>query len=113
MTRPTSSFDHGLQHERTALAWERTAISTMVAGLVISRFAAVESFWPVAIGGLMLVVFGGALLVWAGAHYDDLHGALRAGTSVVHPGIAKLVGAVTLIGTGTSLVLAIAVALRD
>ena len=28
--RPSTVFDAGLQHERTALAWERTAISTMV-----------------------------------------------------------------------------------
>ena len=40
--RPTSSYDAGLQHERTALAWERTAISAMVAGIVFAGlFAAI------------------------------------------------------------------------
>jgi hypothetical protein len=78
-------FDTGLQHERTSLAWERTAISMMVAGLVLSRFAATEDFWLLAAAGMAQVVFGAVVLVWSGAHYEDLHGALRSGTDVVHP----------------------------
>jgi uncharacterized membrane protein YidH (DUF202 family) len=93
------------------LAWERTAISMMVAGLVLSRFAATEAFWLLAVGGMAQVVFGGAILVWAGAHYEELHGALRRGTDIVHPRAARLVGLVTIVGTGVGLVAAIIVAL--
>jgi uncharacterized membrane protein YidH (DUF202 family) len=110
--RPTQVFDAGLQHERTSLAWERTAISMMVAGLVLSRFAATEGFWLLAAGGMAQVVFGAGLLVWSGSHYEELHGVLRSGTDVVHPAAARWVGLATIAGTGTGLALAIAVATR-
>ena len=109
--RPVEVFDAGLQHERTSLAWERTAISMMVAGLVLSRFAAVEAFWLLAAGGMLQVVFGAALLVWSGVHYEDLHGTLRRGTDVVHPSAASWVGIATVLGTGAGLVAAITVTL--
>jgi uncharacterized membrane protein YidH (DUF202 family) len=108
--RPTEVFDAGLQHERTSLAWERTAISMMVAGLVLSRFAATEEFWLLAAGGMAQVVFGAALLVWSGSHYEELHGVLRSGTDVVHPSAARWVGLATIAGTGAGLVAAVVVA---
>jgi uncharacterized membrane protein YidH (DUF202 family) len=108
--RPTTSFDSGLQHERTALAWERTAIATMVAGLVLSRFAAIHEYWLAAGAGMLQTAFGAGLLVWTGAHYEDLHGPLRAGDDVVHPSAARTVGLVTVSATGLALAAAIAVA---
>ncbi len=109
--RPATSFDTGLQHERTALAWERTAIAMIVAGLVLSRFAAIHDYWLAVGAGLLQTVFGAGLLLWTGAHYDDLHGPLRAGADVVHPAAARIVGLVTVSTSGLALVLAIAVAL--
>ena len=105
--RPVEVFDTGLQHERTSLAWERTAISVMVAGLVLSRFAATEAFWLLAAGGMLQVVFGAALLVWSGVHYEDLHGTLRRGADVVHPSATRWVGIATIAGTGAGLVAAV------
>ena len=108
--RPTSTFDRGLQHERTALAWERTAVAMMVAGVVLGRFAATEALWPFAVLGLGQTAFGGVLLVWAGTHYDDLHGPLRQGAGVVHPGAARVVGAGTVAATFVALVVGVAAA---
>ena len=109
--RPTEVFDTGLQHERTSLAWERTAISMMVAGLLLSRFAATEEFWLLAAGGMVQVVFGAVLLVWSGAHYEELHGTLRRGADVVHPSAVRWVGLATIASTGAGLIAAIAVTL--
>jgi uncharacterized membrane protein YidH (DUF202 family) len=109
--RPASVFDTGLQHERTSLAWERTSISMMVAGLLLSRFAATEEFWLLAAGGMAQVTFGAVLLVWSGLHYEDLHGPLRSGTDVVHPSAARWIGLATIAGTGAGLVAALVVAL--
>ena len=110
MTRPARTFDGGLQQERTALAWERTAIATMVAGVVLARFATIEGFDLVAAIGLLQTAFGGGLLVWSGAHYEDLHAPLRAGDAIVHPSAARLVGLVTLSGIGVAVAVGIAVA---
>lgn len=100
-------FDSGLQHERTSLAWERTAISMMVAGLVLSRFAATEAFWLLAAGGMAQVTFGAVLLVWSGVHYEELHGTLRRGADVVHPSATRWIGLATIAGTGAGLIAAI------
>ncbi|HYN34900.1 MAG TPA: DUF202 domain-containing protein [Ilumatobacteraceae bacterium] len=108
--RPSTSFDVGLQHERTALAWERTAIAMMIAGLVLSRFAAIHEFWLFAAVGLLQTAFGAGLLVWAGSHYEDLHGPLRDGADVVHPLAARVVGVVTVITVGLGLAMAVAIA---
>ena len=105
--RPTESFDDALPHERTALAWERTAVSLMVAGILLARFTAADGHVVLSVIGLGLTLFGGAVLVWAGAHYEALHGPLRAGDPVVHPTATRTVGIVTVIASGASLIFAL------
>lgn len=109
--RPEQVFDGGLQQERTALAWERTAIASMVAGVLLARYSAQELHVAVAAIGILQVVLGALLLIWAGAHYDDLHGPLRAGDSPVHPLAARVVGLATVCFSGAGLVVALAIAL--
>ena len=105
--RPTESFDDALPHERTALAWERTAISIMVAGILLARFTARDGHVALSVCGLALTVFGGAVIVWAGAHYEALHGQLRDGDPIVHPSAARAVGIVTVIACGSAFVFAV------
>lgn len=109
--RPQRVFDPGLQHERTALAWERTAIAAMVAGVLLARYAAETVHYTVATIGVGQVVVGAVILLWAGRHYDDLHGPLRAGESPVHPTAARIVGLATVAFTGLALVLSLMIAL--
>jgi uncharacterized membrane protein YidH (DUF202 family) len=104
--RPATSFDAGLQHERTALAWERTAISTMVAGALLGRWAAQDAAPLFGVFGIVQVAFGGALLAWAGRHYEDLHGPLRSGVNPTHPRAVYVVGVATTVGIGAALALA-------
>jgi uncharacterized membrane protein YidH (DUF202 family) len=111
--RPDNHFDMGLQHERTALAWERTAISTMVAGVLLARYGAQDAHFTIALVGILQVAIGGGLLVWTGFHYDDLHGPLREGSSVVHPSAARIIGITTVVFTAFALVLAVLLAFVD
>lgn len=103
--RPDVSFNPSLQHERTALAWERTAISVMVSGVVLSRVSALEEAWALAVIGMGLTAGGGAVLVWAGLRYDDLHGPLRRGEDVVHPLAARLLGVMAMVVAAAGLTL--------
>ncbi len=105
--RPAEIFDHGMQHERTALAWERTAISVMVAGVILSRYAASDAHLSFAAAGIAQTLVGAGLLVWAGRHYTELHGPLRSGASVLHPRATKLVGLSTVLFSGVGLALAV------
>ena len=107
--RPSEVFDVGVQHERTALAWERTAIAMLVNGILLARYAAEETHWVFASIGLAETIAGGGILIWAGFHYDQLHGPLRAGESVVHPTSTRIVGGLALLFIGASLLLAVLV----
>lgn len=100
-------IDVGLQHERTALAWERTAISMMVAGILLARYAAADAHFSLGLLGLVHTAIGGGLLVWAGNNYEGLHGPVREDTEVVHPNLARLVGITTIASTGLALLLAV------
>lgn len=109
--RPDSVFDPGLQHERTALAWERTAIASMVAGVLIARYASQSLHFAFAFVGLAQVVVGAGLLVWSARHYEDLHGPLRSGESPIHPTATRLVGLTVIAFTGAALALSIIITL--
>jgi len=92
-----------LQQERTALAWERTAFAAIVAGLLFVRTA---SGWHplLTLIGFGQVLFGGGLLIWAGHHYDELHGPLRAGENPVRPGATRAVGIMATVFTAAAAV---------
>ncbi|WP_043668101.1 DUF202 domain-containing protein [Clavibacter michiganensis] len=83
-------FDPGLQPERTALAWRRTALALVVGSLLGLRVL------PALLGVAGLVVAAAgvitALAVLASAHrrYRRVHRALTAGSA--DPGTASLPG---------------------
>jgi uncharacterized membrane protein YidH (DUF202 family) len=107
---PEKVVDPGLQHERTTLAWERTAIAAMVAGLLLGRSAAGSGHWIGALAGMVQVVVGASILVWAGWRYSDLHEPIRNGDDIVHPTAARLLGLATICFTGVGSLHAIVLA---
>lgn len=102
-----TSFDPGLQAERTALAWERTGFSMMAAGVLFGRYAVTDAHEVLAAGGVAQMGLGAGLLMWAGFRYWGMQGPLWADEPVVHPTAARIVGLATIVFTALALLLAI------
>ncbi len=96
-----------MQHERTAMAWERTAFSLLVAGAAIGRIAVSDGFLIPAIVGGLIVVLAILVLLWSARHYEELHGPLRAGESPVHPTATRLVGFAAIAGSVIGLLIGV------
>lgn len=97
--RPDRIFDPGGQHERTALAWERTAVALMVAGgLLLKHAIDSDAAWAEVLG-LLGVTAGAGLLLWAARRYESLHGVLRSEADVIHPTMLRTVALTTVVLT--------------
>ena len=103
--RPANSIDGGLQHERTALAWERTAIAMMVAGLVLARYAAKEHGALLGSVGVLQTAAGATLLLWASRNDELLHNPARPASAVPQVWLTRVVGLVNLVFIAFALVL--------
>lgn len=102
-------LDPGLQHERTELAWDRTALSLMVVGALCVRIA-VTSLGVAWAGPGLLVVGAGAGVLWLGVRHSRRRVAsLRAAGSPVRPADLTSLGAAALGASLVALVLAVAV----
>ncbi len=109
--RPDTVFDPMLQHERTALAWERTAIASMVSGTLLARRAA-DLHVSLAALGLLQVVLGAALLIWDGTALRAVTRApFAAARARAHPDAVRIIGLTTVGFCGAATVIAIASAM--
>lgn len=94
------------------MAWERTAFSQIIAGAAIGRVALADrgSNGPMLLAagaGMIAVLAGAGMLLWAGVRYTDLDVAdFGEAEPPVHPRAAALVGLMAVVLSGLSLVLA-------
>lgn len=102
-------IDPGLQAERTSLAWERTAIAAMVAGVLLARYEA-DDIPLAAVVGFAGVLGGAVLLVWSAVQPDDPRPSGPAGTAA-RIGVIRAVGVATVAFLFLALVFAVATAL--
>lgn len=109
--RPMNSIGGGLQHERTLLAWERTAVAMMVGGLALARYASISGHVLFGVAGILQTAGGGALLFWAGINHDELHSPATPASAVPQVALARLVGIGTVVFTVTAAVLVLLLAL--
>jgi uncharacterized membrane protein YidH (DUF202 family) len=98
-------WDRGAQPERTALAWSRTTLALIVAGLLCVRLAPSPAGAAVAAA----VVCGGAALQLrrTRAQLRIRHRRLRSGGSVADPGSILLTTALTVLLGAVGLLIAL------
>jgi uncharacterized membrane protein YidH (DUF202 family) len=107
---PADPIGGGLQHERTALAWERTAIAMMVAGVLIARYAALELHPAAGLIGIAETVGGGLLFYWAGTHDRELHDPTEPAGTVPKVQLTRVVGLSTVAFCGLATIVAVIIA---
>lgn len=103
-----------LANERTLLAYSRTALAFIVAGLAIagSRPIAGTSFWFAALG-LPVIVVGAAVALGGGRRFLATQRAMRTGAPLGPPVVAALLPvAIGVVAVLASVVAAVAVAGR-
>lgn len=105
MKGPATLWDRGAQPERTALAWSRTTLSLIAAGLVCVRVA------PSAPGAWLAaaVVCGGAALLLRlnMATFRRRRRRLPAGGGAAHPGPVVAAAALTLLLSAVGVLIAL------
>lgn len=84
--------DPGLQHERTALAWDRTGLSLMVVGALMLRAGQPPYDDLRHLPGWLTIAFGAVLLAWAARGYAVREASLRRGGPIVHRRLVPVVG---------------------
>ena len=96
----------GLQFERTSLAWERTAIATMVAGVGLVRLAARAGHWFLASIGVVQVVVGAVILLWATVGYQRGHATVTE-RELAAPRATRVVGLGSVVFIGSALAMVV------
>lgn len=113
MPRPANAIGGGLQHERTALAWERTAISMMVVGVALARHAATEGHAFLGSIGVIQTLVGASLLLWTARNYDMLHNPATSASAVPQVGLTRWIGGATVVFTSVALVISTVLVIRN
>ena len=89
-------LDVGLQHERTALAWDRTGLALLVVGALHLRSALTDAAVGWLLPGAATLVIGGVVLWWGSWRYRRREPDLRAGRSPVRPRLVVVTGLTTV-----------------
>lgn len=101
---PDSVADARLQHERTTLAWDRTAVAIMVAGSIFLHAGNGPLHSPRHVPGMVAIALGAVILAHAYRRYERLGAAGRTGTGDAATWL-RLVAVTTLLFSLASLAL--------
>lgn len=86
----TPDYRFTLANERTFLAWVRTALALMAAGVALVQFVPGLSVIRHAMG-MVLIIFGGVLAAVSYAHWERNERAMRLGERLPHSPVPRMV----------------------
>ena len=107
-TEPDARFSFA--NERTFLAWNRTALGCMVAGLAVSHVLKPETGSNVGpkIAGVSLIVLGALLALASYGNWDRSERALRTRSALPHSILPGLLSVVTAVVAGVTIIYTLA-----
>lgn len=92
---PSDQFEDGLQRERTALAWTRTALALMVASSVLIRYLGAPYFGLTYLPAYVTLV-AGVVVLWQAARDGRWQAKNGGSTAQLRPSRAWFVGVIAL-----------------
>jgi putative membrane protein len=95
-----------LANERTFLAWVRTALALMAAGVAVVQFVPGVAVIRHTLG-FVLIALGGVLAAGSYAHWERNERAIRLGERLPHSPIPRLVAVVLALAALAALVLTV------
>ncbi len=95
-----------LANERTFLAWVRTALAMMAAGVAVVQFVPGLELVRHALG-LLLILLGGLLAGVSYAHWERNERAMRLGERLPHSPVPRLVAVTLTLAAAVALVLTV------
>jgi uncharacterized membrane protein YidH (DUF202 family) len=104
---PSDQFEDGLQRERTALAWTRTALTLIVASSVLIRYLGTPYYGLVYVPAYVTLV-AGIVVLWLAARDDRWQTKNGVLTAQLRPSRAWIVGVTSLVVNVASLLIVIA-----
>lgn len=91
-----------MQQERTALAWDRTALAMIVGGALFVRAGQPPYHAPRHLPGILMVVLGAVVLVLSFERYERRDVRLRGGGPVLQPVLVRVVGIAAVLFSAAS-----------
>ncbi len=102
----TPDYRFSLANERTFLAWVRTSLAMMAAGIAVVQF--VPGLVVIRhILGLILITLGGVLAAVSYEHWERNERAMRLGEQLPRSAVPRVVAAVLTVAALTALALTI------
>jgi uncharacterized membrane protein YidH (DUF202 family) len=102
-------FDEGLQAERTSLAWDRTALTTIAVGALLARAGGTVLPWAWIAAAAVLVVAAVGLLLGR-TRYVRRDASLRGERTVPDHGLIAAAGVTAVLVSLTALAVVVGVA---
>lgn len=100
---PRTIYDRGMQQERTALAWDRTALAMIVGGALFVRAGQPPYHAPRHLPGILMIVLGAVVLVLSFERYERRDVRLRGGGPVLQPLLVRVVGVAVVLFSAASM----------
>lgn len=89
--RVRADYRYSLANERTFLSWTRTGLALIAGGVAFEQFAKLEPSWIVHVVGMLGILLGGSMALWALFQFRRVQYAIEHDLPLPHQPAATLI----------------------